>query len=57
MIRRTDDSIEEYMIGKEDAKRIIDDVKTGVKQWKSIAIRLGIAKREIDMFEQVFQPA
>lgn len=51
------DSSEEYMIGKEDAKRIIDDVKTGVKQWKSIAIRLGIAKREIDMFEQVFQPA
>ena len=51
------DSSEEYMIGTEDAKRIIDDVKTGVKQWKSIAIRLGIAKREIDMFEQVFQPA
>jgi serine/threonine-protein kinase HipA len=51
------DSSEEYMIGKEDAKRIIDDVKTGVKQWKSIAIRLGIAKREIDMFEQVFQSA
>lgn len=49
------DSSEEYMIGKEEAKRIIDEVKAGVKQWKSIAIRLGIAKREMDVFEQVFQ--
>ena len=49
------DSSEEYMIGKEEAKRIIDEVKAGVKQWKSIAIRLGIAKREMDVYEQVFQ--
>ena len=49
------DSSEEYMIGKEEAGHIINEVKTGVKHWKSIAIRLGIAKREMDMFEQVFQ--
>lgn len=49
------DSSEEYMIGKEEAKHIINEVKAGVKQWKSIAIRLGIAKREIDVLEQVFQ--
>lgn len=49
------DASEEYMIGKEEAKRIINEVKAGVKQWKSIAIRIGIAKREIDVFEQVFQ--
>lgn len=49
------DSSEEYMIGKEEAKRIINEVKAGVKHWKSIATRLGIAKREIDVFEQVFQ--
>lgn len=49
------DSSEEYMIGKEEAKRIINEVKAGVKQWKSIAIRLGIAKREIDVLEQAFQ--
>ena len=49
------DSSEEYMIGKEEAKRIINEVKAGVKQWKSIAIRLGIAKRETDVLEQVFQ--
>ena len=48
------DSSEEYMIGKEEAGRIIDEVKTGVKHWKSIATRLGIAKREMDVFEQVY---
>ena len=49
------DASEEYMIGKEEAKRIINEVKAGVKQWESIAIRLGIAKREIDVLEQVFR--
>ena len=49
------DSSEEYMIGKENAQRIIDEVKSGVACWKSTAIRLGIAKREIDVFEQVYQ--
>ena len=48
------DSSEEYMIGKEEAVRIIEEVKAGVKYWKSIATRLGIAKREMDVFEQVF---
>ena len=49
------DSSEEYMIGKDEAVYIIEEVKAGVKYWKSIATRLGIAKREMDMFEQVFQ--
>ena len=49
------DSSEEYMIGKDDAQRIIDEVKSGVACWKSTANRLGIAKREIDVFEQVYQ--
>ena len=49
------DSSEEYMISKDEAMRIINEVKTGVKQWRSIATRLGIAKREMDIFEQVFQ--
>ena len=51
------DSSEEYMIGKEEANRIINEVKAGVKQWRSIAIRLGIAKREMDVFEQVYRRA
>ena len=49
------ESSEEYMIGKDEAVRIIEEVKAGVKHWKSIATRLGIAKREMDVFEQVFQ--
>jgi serine/threonine-protein kinase HipA len=49
------DSSEEYMIGKKDAQKIISEVKEGVKHWRSIASRLGIAKRETDVFEQVFQ--
>ena len=49
------DSSEEYMIGKEEAQRIIDEVKASVKQWKPIATRLGIAKREMEVYEQVFQ--
>lgn len=47
------DSAEEYMIGREEAGRIIDEVKAGVKNWKSIATRLGISKREMDVFEQI----
>ena len=48
------DSSEEYMIGKDEAQRIIDEVRAGVKHWKSIATRIGIAKREMDMFEKNF---
>ena len=48
------DSSEEYMIGKEEAKRIINEVKYGVSKWKPLAIRLGIAKREIEVFENTY---
>ena len=45
------------MIGKDEAGRIIEEVKAGVKHWKSIATRLGIAKREVDIYEQVYERA
>lgn len=48
-------SSEEYMIGKEEATHIIEEVKDGVSQWRSMATRLGIAKREMDLFAQVFE--
>ena len=48
-------SSEEYMIGKEEATHIIEEVKDGVSQWRSMAIRIGIAKREMDLFAQVFE--
>ena len=47
-------SSEEYLIAKDEAKQIIHEVKAGVKMWESIAASLGIAKREMDVFEQVF---
>ena len=49
------DSSQEYLIGKEEAKRIIDEVKNGVSKWKTIAIRLGIVKREIEVFDIIYK--
>lgn len=48
-------SSEEYMIGKKEATHIIEEVKDGVSQWRSMATRLGIAKREMELFAQVFE--
>jgi len=45
---------EEYMIGKEEARKIIKEVVDGVRTWKTLAVRLGIAEREMSMFEQVY---
>lgn len=49
------DSSEGYMIGRKEAEAIIDEVKSGVSQWEPVANRLGISKREMDLFEQVYQ--
>lgn len=46
---------EEYMIGREEAGRIIQEVQDAVSSWRSIATSLSIAKREMDIFEQVLQ--
>lgn len=48
-------SSEEYMIGKKEATHIIEEVKDGVSRWRSMATRLGIPKREMDLFAQVFE--
>ena len=45
---------EEYMIGKEEAGSIIQEVKDAVSAWKNTAVNIGIGKRETDLFEQVF---
>ena len=45
---------EEYMIGKEEATKIIQDVTDAIKGWRRVAASLGIAKREMALFEQVF---
>lgn len=43
-------SSEEYMIGKSDAQRIIESVLEATKRWRQLAIKLGISKREMEMF-------
>ena len=48
------DSCEEYMLTPEIAKGIIDEVIAAVKDWRLFANRLGIAKREIGLFEGGF---
>jgi serine/threonine-protein kinase HipA len=48
------DSCEEYMLIPEVAKNIINEVVAAVKDWRVLANRLGIAKREMSLFEGVF---
>ncbi len=42
---------EEYMIGKEEASRIIQEVTDAVKGWRRMAASLGIAKREMELLQ------
>jgi len=42
---------EEYMIGKDEASRIIKEVTDAVKGWRRIAASLGIAKREMELLQ------
>ena len=46
---------EEYMIGKDEATKIIKEITDSVKGWRKIAVMLGIAKREIELFEKTFE--
>ncbi|NLO00197.1 MAG: type II toxin-antitoxin system HipA family toxin [Bacteroidales bacterium] len=48
------DSSKEYMIGREEAESILNEVVEGVSKWRSLALSLGISRREIDLFEQVY---
>lgn len=47
------DACEEYMIGRNVAEIIIQEVNDAVQDWRSQAIRLGISKREMDVFASV----
>ncbi|MDL2309805.1 type II toxin-antitoxin system HipA family toxin [Parabacteroides sp. OttesenSCG-928-B22] len=44
---------ENYMLDKKTSERIISEVIDAVKGWRELATRLGISKREIDMFGSV----
>ena len=47
-------SCEEYMLTPEVAKGIINEVVAVVKDWRTLANKLGLAKREMSLFEGVF---
>ena len=47
-------SCEEYMLTPEVAKGIINEVVSAVKDWRTLANKLGITKREMSLFEGVF---
>lgn len=49
------DSADDYMIQKKDAKNIICNVMEAVSGWKTIALTLGISKREQALFETRFK--
>lgn len=49
------DACEDYMLNQATATKIISEVIATVKNWKPLAIRLGIIKREMDMFGEVFE--
>lgn len=42
------------MLKPKVAKNIINEVATAIKDWRTLANRLGIAKREMSLFEGVF---
>lgn len=47
-------SSEEYMISRAEADKIIQEVKSSVEKWQTVARRLKIVQREIDYFNYVF---
>lgn len=48
-------SSDDYLIRKDTAEKIIDEVKTAVKAWKALASRLGANAQEISRFDSTFK--
>ena len=48
------EACEDYMLNRKIAERIIREVIDAVKDWRKLALRLGISPREMDIFGRVF---
>jgi len=48
-------SCQEYMINKRKAENIINQVVSAFKNWQNLANKLNIAKREMQLFEPIFE--
>ena len=44
---------EDYMLNRKTAEKIISEAIEAVKDWRELAIRLGLSKREKEMFAGV----
>lgn len=49
------DACEEYMLPRKVAEQIISEVVDVIKNWWVWATKLGISKREIEMFSEIFE--
>ena len=49
------DSSESYMIKREEAENIIQEVQAAVSQWENLATLLQIPAREMGMFKERFK--
>ncbi|HCC86003.1 MAG TPA: toxin HipA [Porphyromonadaceae bacterium] len=49
------DACEDYILDKTTATQIIAEVVAAVKGWQPLATRLGITRREMDLFAEVFE--
>ena len=47
------DACEDYMLNRKAAKKIISEVIGTIKEWRELVTRLGISKRDMDMFAGV----
>lgn len=47
------DACEEYMLNRNTAEKIVSEVVEAVKGWRELAVRLGLSKREMDIFSGV----
>ena len=47
------DACEEYMLNRNTAEKIVSEVVEAVKGWLELAVRLGLSKREMDIFSGV----
>ena len=44
---------EDYMLNRKNAEKIVSEVIDAVKNWRGLSIRMGLSKREMDMFARV----
>lgn len=47
------DACGDYMLNRKTAEQIISEIANVVKEWRELATRLGISKREMEMFSEV----